>query len=81
MHTCVLLKKSVNFLSAPFLVEEGPNNKNLDITLFAFSRGGGVSLQYTQGYVIYERLFTSCQSDSMRSISFVDFSFKCSEEG
>ena len=41
---CVLLKNSENFLNVSFLVKEGHNNKNLDIILFAYSRGVRKSL-------------------------------------
>ena len=36
IHTCVLLKNSVKFLKALFLVKKGPNNKNLNIILFTY---------------------------------------------
>ena len=37
-------KNSVNFLNVSFVVKEGSNNKNLDISLFAYSKGVGKSL-------------------------------------
>ena len=40
---------SVNLLNAFFLVKEGTNNKNLDIILFAYSRGVGKSLFCCRG--------------------------------
>ena len=40
----IILKNSINFLNAYFLVEEGTNNKKLDIILFLYSRGVGKSL-------------------------------------
>ena len=59
-------------------MKERTNNENLDIILFARSRGVGKSLQYTQGHVSYERLFTSCRSNRF---FFMNFAFVCGEEG
>ena len=40
----IVKKNSVNFLNVSFSVKEGRNNKNLDIILFAYTRGARKSL-------------------------------------
>ena len=62
----------VNLLNASFLVKEGTNNKRLHIILFTCSSEVGkifISLQWTQGYLSDEILFT-VMSKQLYAIDF-----------
>ena len=80
VHTCVLLKNSVNFDNNSFLLKEGSNNKNLDIILFACSRGVKnicfvtVDPRICKLWVFVEKIIHN-------RFLFINFAVVCSEEG
>ena len=71
------------FLNALFLVKKGPNNKNLDIILFAYSRGARKPLFHYSGHKDTQVMgICLCHVETIvhdRSF-FTNFAFTCSEE-